>query len=231
MKMGASPRAMDKKPWVNNNQDYQIERLHIYGDEHPETNLRNKVIGYQFKESIDVMDPITKETHKEPVKQFMVNQLKLNIERERLIMSPFDEVLHKQLIDYEVDHISANGMPVYTSKNEHFVDALGLAHLAFVLKFPDITAAIKTVKYSTKITQMHGDAIHRRENAILRDISNPINPWKKRPMPKQIGKGPDELPGDYQKWVKVPIGSGSHSSRTNRFWGKRSGGFTGRSMW
>ena len=211
--------------------DYQIERLHIYGDEHPETNLRNKVVGYQFKESLDIMDPVTKEMRKEPLKQFMVNQLKLDIERERLILSPFDETLHKQLIDYEVDHISANGMPVYTSKNEHFVDALGLAHLAFVLKFPDITAAIKTVQFSTEIKQLHGDAITRRENAVLRDISNPINPWKKRPAPTQIGKGPGERPGDYQQWVKVPMGSSSRKSGSNNFWGKRSGGFLGRSMW
>lgn len=210
--------------------DYQIERLHIYGDDHPESGLRNKVVGYQFKESIEIMDPITRELRKEPVKQFMVNQLSLTIDRDRLILSPFDKVLHKQLIDYEVDHMSANGMPVYTSKDEHFVDALGLAHLAFVLKFPDITAAIKETVFTNKITQTRTDIMNRAANIALKEISNPANPWKTQPALKQIGKDSGERRGDYQKWVKVPMGSGRPSGRQS-FWGKRSEGFSGRSMW
>jgi replicative DNA helicase len=210
--------------------DYQLERLHIYGDEHPESGLRNKVVGYQFKESLEITDPVTRELHKEPLKQFMVNQLALDIERDRLILSPFDEVLHKQLIDYEVDHISANGMPVYTSKDEHFVDALGLAHLAFVLKFPDITAAIKEVRYTSKISQSHVD-INKSGAAALRDIASPINPWKRNKSLKQVGKAPGERKGDYQQWVKVPMGSGRSHSSSRSIWGRRSDGFGGRSMW
>ena len=37
-----------------------------------------------------------------PMKSFMVNHLQMAIERGQLILSPFDEVLHKQLVDYEV---------------------------------------------------------------------------------------------------------------------------------
>lgn len=211
--------------------DYQLERLHIYGDEHPETNLRNKVVGYQFKENLEIMDPITREMRKEPMKQFMVNMLKLDFERDRIILSPFDEVLHKQLIDYEVDHISQSGMPVYTSKNEHFVDALGLAHLAFVLKFPDITAAIKPVKFTSKIEQSHVDLVNKNANLALREISNPSNPWKERNVPKQIGWGPNERKGDYQQWVHVPMARATKTSRSGGSWGNRSGSFGGRSMW
>ena len=211
--------------------DYQIERLHIYGDEHPETGLRNKVVGYQFKESLEIMDPVTKEIRKEPVKQFMVNQLSLDIERERLILSPFDEVLHKQLVDYEVDHVSSSGMPVYTSKDEHFVDALGLAHLAFVLKFPDITAAIKVPIFKTKITQTRINSLTLKADAALRELSSPANPWKRKKPVHQIGKGPDERPGDYQKWVKVPMGSGRTNRSTTSSWSRGFNRFSGRSMW
>lgn len=205
-----------------------MERLHIYGDEHPETGLKNKVVGFQFSQKIPVIDPVTKEAHQEQVKQLMVNQLKLTLERDRLILSPFDDTLHKQLVDYSVERITQAGLPVYTSKNEHFVDALGLAHLAFVLKFPDLTGAIKEVQNSSIILTAKDLLTTRDANAALRSISLPTNnPWKDI---RQVGKEPGERPGDYQKWVKVPMGGRQNVSVST--WGSRGGyGGEGRSMW
>ena len=80
----------------NNNSDYQLERLHIYGDEHPSSGLKNKVKGWQFKNTIEIIDPVTKEKTKEPMKPFMVNQLSVSFDRERIVLSPFDIILHKQ---------------------------------------------------------------------------------------------------------------------------------------
>lgn len=210
--------------------DYQLERLHIYGDSHPTSGLKNKVIGYQFKESLDIIDPITKETKKEPLKQFMVSQLCLSFERERIALSPFDETLHKQLIDYCVDHIGANKMPVYTSKNEHFVDALGLAHLAFVLKFPNLTGAIKPVENSSIIEHSSRLLGMSRASSDLREISDVANPWSNNIM-KRTGFSPGERKGDYQQWIKVPLNKGiSGTSRAS--WGRRGGNNSfGRSMW
>ena len=210
--------------------DYQLERLHIYGDEHQFTGLKNKVVGWQFKNTIEIMDPIEKTVVKEPMKPFMVNQLALAFERDRIILSPFDETLHKQLIDYCVDHVSQSGQPVYTSKDEHFVDALGLAYLAFVLKFPDITKGIKRVENSSRIEHSSAQLGNARANAALREISmtSSMNPWKNL---KQIGKAPGERKGDYQKWVKVPM-KANFGGSVRSTWGSRTGrGFTGRSMW
>ena len=215
--------------------DYQLERIHIYGEQHPETELKNKVIGWQFKNAIPVIDPITKETHKEPLKQFMVSQLSLTIERERLVLSPFDEVMHKQLVDYAVDHTSSTGLPIYTSKEEHFVDALGLAHLAFVLKFPKITGAIKELEFSSKMAGVQGVLGNERAEKALRDISSPINAWGDKtldnPYEKLAGWEPGARKGDYQYWTKVPMGSGRRTSVSTGSWGGRGGGFSGRSMW
>lgn len=80
--------------------EYQIERLHIYGDEHPESGLKVKVKRWQFATTIDIMDPVTKELEKKPMKPFMVNQLAAAFEQDRIILSPYDEILHKQLIDW-----------------------------------------------------------------------------------------------------------------------------------
>ncbi len=209
--------------------DYQIERLHIYGEQHPFSGLKNKVVGWQFKNTIEVMDPVERTVVKEPMKPFMVNQLALAFERDRIVLSPFDEVLHKQLIDYVVDHVSQSGQPVYSSKDEHFVDALGLAYLAFVLKFPDITKGIKRIENSTLIEHSGAQIGSGRASAALREISSTTiaNPWKNL---AQVGKAPGERQGDYQQWVKVPMRSSSGPS-TRSTWGSRGGGFMGRSMW
>lgn len=208
--------------------DYQIERLHIYGDEHPYSGLKTKVVGWQFKNTLDVIDPVKRTMTKEALKPFMVNQLALAFERDRIMLSPFDENLHKQLVDYCVERITEAGLPKYTSKNEHFVDALGLAYLAFVLKFPDITQGIKKIENSSRIehSQLQIGA------TSFKDLSTPIkNPWKNL---NQIGKAPGEREGDYQKWVKVPIGAKKSFYATSSGWGSRdfgrnSGG--GRSLW
>ena len=131
--------------------EYCIERLHIYGDEHPESGLKNKVKGWSFSNKVDVMNPITGEIDKKPMKPFMVSQLQIMVERENLILSPYDEVLYKQLIDYEVEKIGANGIPTFTSKEEHFVDALGLANLAMVIEFKELTGVLEDVRMTSKV--------------------------------------------------------------------------------
>lgn len=209
--------------------DYQLERLHIYGDEHPESGLKTKVKGWQFKNSLEIMDPITKETKKEPMKPFMVNQLGLTIDRERLVLSPCDKTLQDQLINYSVERISQSGQPVYTSKEEHFVDALGLAHLAFVLEFPKITQLIKVPEFSSKILHSSKLLGEKRVNKAFRDIEQPtLNPWRNR---MSSANDDDDLPGDKPCWIKVPMGRGHSPVKTVR-WGSRTGrGFSGRSTW
>lgn len=101
------------------------------------------------------MDPITKEMDKKPMKPFMVNQLTLAFERDRMILSPYDDVLKKQLTDYEVLKITQAGVPQYTDENEHFVDALGLAYLAMVLEFKDLTGTIEDVKTTSEFSISH----------------------------------------------------------------------------
>lgn len=170
------------------------------------------------------MDPITKTMDKKPIKNFMVNQLKMAFEKNKMILSPFDELLHKQLIDYEVVRIAQNGTEVYSSENEHFVDAFGLAYLAFVLEFVELTNSIKEVKNSSKILHSNKTLGENRLNAAFREAT--FNSGIK----KVLEKDPDEI--DRQKWVQVDSGYRSKSNVVS--WGNRSPrnnkGFS-RSMW
>jgi replicative DNA helicase len=202
--------------------EYQIERLHIIGDQNKATNLKNKVKGWHFKNTIDVVDPISKITTKEPMKPFMVTQLQIAFEREMMMLSPFDEVLHKQLIDYEVEKVGANGNPIFTSVNEHFVDAFGLAFLAFVLEFPKLTGTIQMPESTSKV-----EIINKQLGAAgLNHLFNSINPgtWSKDTK-AVLEYDKTELPGDRPQWVKVS--PSYRSSASGGTWGSRASGVRG----
>ena len=191
--------------------EYQVERLHIIGDERPETGLKHKVKRCSFASSIEIVDPITFETVKEPFKPFMVNQLTLTMERDRLIMSPFDETLHKQLTNYEVEKIGANGKPTYTSKDEHFVDALGLAHLAFVLEFKELTNTIKDIEVSSKVSFINKTLGQDRINSMFDEIQGSYGGNSSQFPVDTSG----DLRGDRPTWFKVNQDYRSGSSSTH----------------
>ena len=214
----------------------QIEELHKYGEQNPNTGLKNKVERYQFSQTIEVPDPVRRTRNKEPLKPFMVNALAKCFEDGRMILSPFDDVIYKQLIDYTVERITPRGLPVYTSENEHFVDALGLAYLAMVLKFPTITQYIQQIKHATGVIAEAKTLAFNQGEREIRSIESAKNVWLDSKV-VQIGKQPGEREGDYQKWVRGPkIIPGKPASRGNSFSQEFSrsfsrGNFGGRSLW
>ena len=157
----------------------------------------------------------------------MVNQLTLAFERDNMILSPFDNVLHKQLTDYEVEKLNASGKPIYTSKDEHFVDALGLAYLAMTLEFKELTNTIKDAFVESKMTFTNKSLGQAGINKMFSSIQNSYNSNSRVQLTPS-----DDLPGDKQKWVKVTQSYNPY--RSSNSWGRRSsgrGGYGGRSMW
>lgn len=207
--------------------EYQIERLHIIGEERPETGLKDKLKGFQFKQTLEIIDPATKVVTKEPMKPFMVNQLSIMLERGMMMLSPFDETLYKQLVDYSIVRISSNGVPIYSSENEHFVDALGLAHLAFVLEFPHLTMTIKKLEHATKAKAEPCQLNQNGFLSVVKDIASGFNVWSNK---SRISKSND-LSGDKQTWFKNEGRPGGAIRRKNCSWGGRFNNGPGRSMW
>ena len=162
----------------------------------------------------------------EPMKPFMVNQLTIAFERGRIILSPYDDTLYKQLIDYSVVRIGANGQPVFTDENEHFVDCLGLAYLAFVLEFPDITKTVKQIDYTSKIV-LSNKELGADKSVDLAFMKNGVqNPWLNK-------VDTSERRGERASYFKVPLGkplqkSGSFSWGNRFSRGNNSGGNTRR---
>lgn len=213
--------------------EYQIERLRIYGDENPSSGLKNKIKRWQFKQHVELTDPVTGEIEKAPAKTVMINQLQIAFERERMILSEFDEVLYKQLIDYEVERISRDGTPVFTNKNEHFVDALGLAYLAFVLEFSQLVRVIKKIENKTVISHSDKTLVTKSMNKLFHSLETSAVP---EGFDQVLNYDPSDLPGDRPTMVKVPTSYRSSKFSSGGSWGSRSSGMTrggrgGRSMW
>ena len=105
----------------------QIENLKVVGLENPETKLHDKVIGVHFGQSVDILDPHTRVRSSTPIKPLMVNRLTQMFDDEVLILSPHDHFMTLELNEYRVKRMSQNGQPIFSSKNEHAIDALMLA--------------------------------------------------------------------------------------------------------
>jgi hypothetical protein len=121
--------------------------------------LGTKVKGIAFGGKIDVLDPVTKLVDKKDVKPFMVNNAQIIVERHNLLINKNDKYLLKQMHDYVVEKITQSGRPIYTSVNEHALDAMMLALLAFTIEFPEVAAVIRRPQYAK----------------ALGVVSNPIN--------------------------------------------------------
>lgn len=146
-------------------------------------------------------------------------------ERDNLILSPFDNVLHKQLVDYEVERVAQNGKAIYVSENEHFVDALGLSYLAMVLEFKELTNVVKDPQTATIIKTSNKGLGQAGINSMMKSISSSYGSASVQ-LPKS-----DDHPGDRQRWVKVSQGYSPYKN-TGSAWGSRSGGRSfGRSGW
>lgn len=132
--------------------EVQLEMFHKYGEEHPRSGLAEKVIGYQFSQKIEVTDPYTRKKDKKHMKPFMVNNSVNVFEKEKMILCPDDKVMITQLEEYRVKSISAAGLPVYTDENEHAIDAMNLALLAFEQNYGALlkrTLSLKVAKIGT----------------------------------------------------------------------------------
>lgn len=123
--------------------EYQVEMLHKFGLENKETGLAEKVKGIAFSSSLDIRDPVTKVIEKKPVKPFMVNQLNLLLERNRIWLSESDDMVWKQMENYQVVRVSTNGQPIFTSGWEHSLDAFMLSILGFVVNMPELAQIIE----------------------------------------------------------------------------------------
>lgn len=122
--------------------DTQVELLHKYGVENPQSNLHRIVQGKQFAETTEVRDPYTKEIIKKRLKVFMVDNLYRMLEDQRILFPADDEELFTALLSYVVLRTSATtGDPVFApggNTTDHAHDALLLACFAVADNYDEL---------------------------------------------------------------------------------------------
>lgn len=121
--------------------EVQYELLKKYGQENPSTVMHKKTVGVSFSEHVEVRDPITKAPIKKEVKPYMVDNLRLMLEREQLLIPSSDELLFKQLLGYVVKRTTDAGRPVFEAgeAGDHAHDGLILACLALTQHYGELT--------------------------------------------------------------------------------------------
>lgn len=147
----------------------QIELLRKYGMDNPETGLADKVVGYQFSQKLEVRDPHTGKKDKKPLKPFMVNNSVILYEKGKIILNPNDDVVVEQLGNYRVKSISANGIPTFNDDDEHIVDAINLALLAFEQHYGELMRRV----VATKAYFIQGFKGHEEKLVEERNIKEP----------------------------------------------------------
>jgi replicative DNA helicase len=186
--------------------EHQIETLHKYGLDHPETELARKVKGIAFGSSIEVRDPFTKELIKKPIKPFMVDQFSIQLERDRVILNDNDVDLWRDLENYNIVRWTDQGRPIFTSQNEHTIDALMLATAAFIIEMPDLSGTIAPPNLAKHMAKARVNQPDPLKNLYQKDIKETNDPF-----PEEAGR-----------LRKVNTGTKpQHNNRTAR-WGRGS---------
>lgn len=189
--------------------EYQVETLRKYGLDHPESGFDQKVVGVSLGTARDVIDPVTGEKNRKPLKPFMVNQLSILLERGNVILNENDEGIIKQLEGYRVVKTSRDGNPIFSEENEHAVDCLGFAVLAITDKYPELIKTISHYNAQNTVRFKPPSKQSRRLNADddYMDETDVIH--EKTPL------------------IKVPVGTKSYGSRRKiGTWGRRDDGLS-----
>ena len=159
--------------------EHQIETLQRLGMECKDPmdaayGIHKKIRRINFSSGVNAIDPISKQPEKRPIKPEMVGRLRNKFDVGEMILSPFDEVLLKQLENYRVEKITASGQPKYVSVNEHAVDALMLAVWGLYTEYGDKFDSSALIGFVDK-------PIGRRFEERLEALKNTANHLLSRP--------------------------------------------------
>jgi len=116
-----------------------VEQLKLYGKKNPSSRLHEKLRGFNFNENVESRDPIDGKTVKKQFKAVMLNTLFKLFEERNFQFWEHDRVFEKQLREYQVIGSGANSIKT-TRKNEHIIDACGLACYALHSNYHDNVA-------------------------------------------------------------------------------------------
>lgn len=155
--------------------EVQVEMLHKYGVENPDSQLKKRVTGVSFSEMIVMRDPATKQEVKKDVKPFMVDNMRQMFEKEAILFPDSDEHLYLEYIGYVVLRTSVLGRPVFEKgeAGDHAHDATILACLAITQNYGDLMKlklARRGYTISNDVFLPQFEVDSAREEKIVEDV-------------------------------------------------------------
>lgn len=192
--------------------EYQIEILR--------KALGDKVKGVFYGSTTEVRDPISRVMEKKPLKPFLINMTTLLLERGQLRIPNryVDETIHRQMTNYRVVRVSGKtNEPIYTSEDEHALDAMIFALYAFIEQYPDLVNTIYQAEVARRMS-----VTQAKKRDPLRDIIN--GTAERRDVTDDSWDEPGPPPAK-----RVSIGyAGRKSSQSSLGWGRRGSSATRR---
>lgn len=156
----------------------QIEMLHLHGEEYPESGLINKVVGISFSQRIEVIDPVTGEKFKVPIKPAMVELTNRWLEDDRFRYPRTHTDFEDQMLGFHL-HSKSDVNVRFADDNDHILAAWMLAAYAMDLNYgnrPKLEPATRchvlevpnVVKVSVEGTRVGIQYIPDDENLVVR---------------------------------------------------------------
>ena len=180
----------------------QVELLRARGVAHSSTGLDKKVHGFHFHQKIEVKDPVSGQLERMRFKDATIGFTTHLLEQGRFRYPAHDNKLDRMFKAYHVVRNNPAG-PVYSSDNEHAIDAIGLALWGFHSGDRETKAiTISRDNFKAQILEFE-----HRDGAGIKLIDNKPNPirsfsnessdndhftqerWGSKPMPRSFSRG------------------------------------------
>lgn len=185
--------------------DVQVEQLHLFGQKHPASKLGQIVRGIRMQENLVIRDPFTGQDQKKNAKHLMVQMSARRLESMQCVMPKSEDKrtgLVWQMRNFRAEKISRDGIPTYSTVDDHALVAWQLAILALILEFTDLVRA----QYSHRVefADVYNQHPQTSPLAELRD-DKPQSFFKKpEDRTHQLKPSIDSLPaivhvGDFQR--------------------------------
>ena len=144
--------------------------------DHPDLNLYD-IKAVNFGSSIEIKDIENDSITKKPMKQYIVENARTNIERALLMIDPKADIdLINQMKGYEEKSRSITGRIVYqkdAKHGDHDLDAMMIAMVGFQLEYSSLFNHMESVSIRTvSKEEMHGEAHSAPPNRSLEEENN-----------------------------------------------------------
>lgn len=119
----------------------QIQAIRKILEKTKNKDMVDKIVPINMSSMQDVVDPVTKERLRKPMKPFMVDSVARVVQERRMILPDSEDertLTVGQMREYSIIRRGVSGQPIYSPDNEDILTAFMLAVLGFIREFSEL---------------------------------------------------------------------------------------------